>query len=353
MKPLLSVCIPTYNRENELFELIEILLKVRRDDLEIVITDNCSTDQTRQVVSHYEDRRLRYCCNNEPIPALQNVIHSIFNGTGKYVLYCNDRDLLFAERIEKLMNVLSENDFSFLHSPRYSSADRMSLHIYEKGYESLIHQKCIHHPTGMVFNRDLISQHLNEADYERFVPFVYTYDFLMLDLIQYEKSAIFDYGYWSARPMSYLRNHRAGTGPNLYFLPQTREKIFYKVFEHVFKTLDYGMTDNQKVHLAESIYQYFAILFCSYKLVMSDVDETEHYGLKTKKISTLEMLYICDAFFERSVAVMSNSEYSSDFVSSVKRNKLKFLAGVIESCAKIDILNVIKLFRRMRNCEKI
>lgn len=133
------------------------------------------------------------------------------------------------------MNVLSKNDFSFLHSPRYSSADRMSLHVYEKGYESLIHQKYIHHPTGMVFNRDLIAQHLCETDYQKFVPFVYTYDFLMLDLLQYEKSAILDYGYWSARPMSYLRNHRAGTGPNLYFLPETREKIFYKVFEHVLR----------------------------------------------------------------------------------------------------------------------
>lgn len=337
MKPLLSVCIPTYNRESELSELIEILLQVRRDDLEIVITDNCSTDNTSQVVLRYSDGRIRYCRNDEPIPALQNVIHSIFNGTGKYVLYCNDRDLLYAERIEKLMNVLSENDFSFIHSPRYSSEDKMSLHVYDKGYESLIHQKYIHHPTGMVFNRDLIARHLCETDYQKFVPFVYTYDFLMLDLLQYEKSAILDYGYWSARPMSYLRNHRAGTGTNLYFLPETREKIFYKVFEHVFKTVNYGMSDYQKIHLAENIYQYFAILFCSYKLVMSDADETEHYGLKTKKISTLEMLHICDTFFERSAAFISSGEFPSSLKKAIKRFRLKFFVGVIESCVKINI----------------
>lgn len=85
---------------------------------------------------------------------------------------------------------------------------------------------------------------------------------------------------------------------------------------------------------------------------MSDVDEAEHYGLKTKMISTLEMLHICDAFFERSAAFISSGEYPSCLSKAIKRFRLKFFAGVIESCVKIDILNIIKLFKRVKDREK-
>lgn len=71
------------------------VLTIDREDFEIVITDNQSTDGTRDVITGYSDSRVQYCENAEPLPALLNTIRSIYNARGKYALYCNDRDLLF------------------------------------------------------------------------------------------------------------------------------------------------------------------------------------------------------------------------------------------------------------------
>ena len=49
--PILSLCIPTYNRANILEKTISIIVSCRSfdSDVELVISDNCSTDNTRQV----------------------------------------------------------------------------------------------------------------------------------------------------------------------------------------------------------------------------------------------------------------------------------------------------------------
>lgn len=50
IKPYLSICIPTYNRSEVLKESLMQLLKYEGDDIEVVISDNCSPDNTEEVV---------------------------------------------------------------------------------------------------------------------------------------------------------------------------------------------------------------------------------------------------------------------------------------------------------------
>ena len=190
MDILLSICIPTYNRIKDLSEVIDSLLRVSSDAFEIVITDNCSTDSTEQTVCGYSDPRVRYCRNESPLPPFLNMIHSIFNGRGKYALYCNDRDLIYPEGVERLLTHLRDQDLAFVWGPAASGKNDGSLMRYTKGFDSLMHHACIHHPTGMIFNRTLIAAHLAEEEYAQFLPYVNTYDFLMLDLMQYGDTAI-------------------------------------------------------------------------------------------------------------------------------------------------------------------
>ena len=50
INPYLSICIPTYNRSEVLKESLMQLLKYEGDDIEVVISDNCSPDNTEEVV---------------------------------------------------------------------------------------------------------------------------------------------------------------------------------------------------------------------------------------------------------------------------------------------------------------
>ena len=339
---ILSICIPTFNRIEVLKELIDSLLTIERDDFEIVITDNCSTDNTKTIVKKYIDKRIRYILNEKPIPALLNVIRSIFNANGKYALYCNDRDILYPSRINKFIDLIKDEDLSFIMCPRKSKYNE-NLDIYDKGYDSLIHQDCIHHPTGMVFNCDLIKQHLKEEKYQQYLDVVNTYDFLMLDLLKYEKSAICNLGYWGTRNIEFIRNNKAGTGNNLYFMPENRERTFYKIVKHIYWENEYGLTKEQMKFLGRKIYLFFAILFCNYKLCLSDRNESAHYGMDKKNISSYKMLKICNSFFEKSIIKIHEYINDESIIWYLKKQKSQFLKKVIICCVKIDVLSIYKL----------
>jgi len=61
--PLLSVCIPVYNCERFIGAAIESVLAQTRQDFELVILNNCSTDRTAEVIRRYDDPRIHFAAN--------------------------------------------------------------------------------------------------------------------------------------------------------------------------------------------------------------------------------------------------------------------------------------------------
>lgn len=347
MKKLLSICIPTYNRINDLSEIVEALLTIDNFDFEIVITDNLSTDNTKQKILSFNDQRVRYCQNKEALPPFLNMIHSIFNANGKYALYCNDRDMLYPEGIVKLMQVLKDNDFAFLYSPAATKFATNKVTLFEPGFESLMNFACIHHPTGMVYNRELISQYLNEDDYANYLQYINTYDFLMLDLFKYKKSVHYSGNYWSPRESEYIKNNKSGTTTSekkLYFSPDVRELMFYGIVEHIFIRNDYCLSKEEKIKLIKKIYSEFCFLFCKYKACMSDENETAHYGIDTKHIGIREMYCIFSRFFERSLQHLRENNFEVFLINVAMKNKIIFLAKLVKECIKIDLICLLKKF---------
>ncbi len=60
MSPLVSIGIPTYNRSRLLRQAITSVLRQSVQDFEIIVSDDCSTDDTAEVVEHFGDPRIRY-----------------------------------------------------------------------------------------------------------------------------------------------------------------------------------------------------------------------------------------------------------------------------------------------------
>lgn len=59
-----QILIPSYNAEKTLGLTLESLLAQTYKNFEILVVDNCSTDQTRQIVSSFKDSRVNYVCND-------------------------------------------------------------------------------------------------------------------------------------------------------------------------------------------------------------------------------------------------------------------------------------------------
>ena len=347
---ILSICIPTYNRLAELSELVDQLLELDRHDFEIVITDNVSTDGTPEKYQSHPDQRVRYCRNACALPPFMNMIHSIFNASGKYALYCNDRDLVHRDQLPALMDILACNEFAFVHGPARMRNSSGTLKVFEKGFDSLSNHSFIHHPTGMIYNRELIAQHLHEEDYEQYIACINTYDFLMLDLFQYGKSAKYYAGYWSSRPSEYISKHKSGTGmadvSKLYFSPEMRERMFYGIMGHVFLDNDYQMNLNQKAIVANKLYMNFAALFSKYKACMSDPHETAHYGLVPARIPTNQIVKVFNAFFDRSSQWMTEKGFDDLIIRGSKKRRLQYSKQVVVSCFKIDAYNLLRKIKR-------
>ena len=93
MTPLLSICIPTYNRANLLRETLAHLREVCSEDVEIVISDNCSGDDTQDAIRAFAPRfaHFRSFRQTENRGAVANFAAAMSAARGKYLYpLCDD-----------------------------------------------------------------------------------------------------------------------------------------------------------------------------------------------------------------------------------------------------------------------
>ena len=94
--PKISVVIPTYNRAAYLDAAIASVLAQRGADFEIIVSDNCSQDDTAAVVSKYlADSRVHYYRNEENIGMVRNWRKAVFeDARGDWFVLLSDDDYL-------------------------------------------------------------------------------------------------------------------------------------------------------------------------------------------------------------------------------------------------------------------
>jgi len=105
MIPLVSVCIPTYNHAHFLPAAIQSALDQTERNLEILIVDNCSTDNTAEVVQQFcsLDGRVRYVRNEVNLGLVGNLNHCLELANGMYIKYLLADDLLVPDCIEQML----------------------------------------------------------------------------------------------------------------------------------------------------------------------------------------------------------------------------------------------------------
>lgn len=109
MPPKVSVLIPTYNYARFLNEAIESVLNQTFTDFELVIVDNNSTDNTKEVVDKYSnDKRLRYYKNETNIGIIGNFNKCLEYANGDYIKYLMADDLFHKQLLEKFVAVMEE-----------------------------------------------------------------------------------------------------------------------------------------------------------------------------------------------------------------------------------------------------
>ncbi len=108
-RPLVSICIPAYNAERTLRATLDSLLAQRYPAIEIIVSDNHSTDGTAGIIAGYADRGVRACppppppAPGEPsyIGAYRNADHVLRQGTGEYLCLFHADDLYGPDIVQR------------------------------------------------------------------------------------------------------------------------------------------------------------------------------------------------------------------------------------------------------------
>lgn len=108
-EPLVSVIIPTYNRPEYLKHAIASAVKQTYQNIEIIVSDNCSTTNTQAIIESFSDSRIRYWRQRENIGMFANQMHAFKMAQGKYLASLHDDDMWNEDFLAKLVPTLEEH----------------------------------------------------------------------------------------------------------------------------------------------------------------------------------------------------------------------------------------------------
>lgn len=105
MRPTVSVVIPTYNHERYIAEALDSVLAQTYKDYEVIVVDDGSIDNTREVVESF-GAAIRYIYQqNQRMSAARNT--GIRSAHGEYIAFLDSDDIWLPEKLEKQMKVFS------------------------------------------------------------------------------------------------------------------------------------------------------------------------------------------------------------------------------------------------------
>lgn len=111
---LLSICIPTYNRSHYFKKCVESIISqdgFNTKDIEILISDNASPDNTEEIVKSFQDKfpNIRYIKNDTNLGAERNILNLLNNFKGEYFFLLTDDDILLPNSLAKLKQIIIHN----------------------------------------------------------------------------------------------------------------------------------------------------------------------------------------------------------------------------------------------------
>lgn len=129
---LISICIPTYNSEKYIEECINSVLIQTYENIEIIISDNNSEDDTIEIIKKMKLNNLKLHKNKINLGMVENFNIVSKLATGKYIKFLSSDDKLNKNSLEKSINAFHQNENVVLVSTAKSIIDLNSNIIFKK-----------------------------------------------------------------------------------------------------------------------------------------------------------------------------------------------------------------------------
>lgn len=107
---MLSICIPTYNRGKVLVKNLNHLSSFKSEEIEIVVSDNCSPDDTEERTKKIKDPRIKYYKNERNLGFDKNLLKCCERAKGIYSLFLSDEDILNLETLPWIIEYIKKSN---------------------------------------------------------------------------------------------------------------------------------------------------------------------------------------------------------------------------------------------------
>lgn len=193
-----SIILPTYNGAQYIEASIASCLEQTYSDIELVVVDDCSTDETPQVLSRYaDDSRVKIIRHdvNRKLPAALNT--GFANASGSYLSWTSDDNWFAPNAIEEMVAYLDNHpDVGFVYSD-YWLVDEygQTIRQVEAGIPSHLETRCA--IASFVYRREVYEA---VGDYDPELFRIEDYDYWLRVAQQFKLG-------WLAQPLYYYRRH--------------------------------------------------------------------------------------------------------------------------------------------------
>lgn len=116
MSDLVSIIMPSYNTSQYIAETIQSVIDQSYQNWELIIVDDCSTDNTDYVVSKINDQRIIFLKNKKNSGAAVSRNRALREAKGKWIAFLDSDDLWKPDKLEKQIQFMNKNNYSFSYT---------------------------------------------------------------------------------------------------------------------------------------------------------------------------------------------------------------------------------------------
>ena len=116
VKELVSIIMPSYNTAPYIEETMQSVLNQTYTNWELIIVDDCSTDNTDEVLSRISDSRIRILKNDRNSGAAVSRNRALREAKGQWIAFLDSDDLWMPEKLEKQISFMEKNGYSFSYT---------------------------------------------------------------------------------------------------------------------------------------------------------------------------------------------------------------------------------------------
>ena len=293
--PKLGFCITSFNRSHRTVGLVQELLRHSGDDVEIVVSDNCSSDSSVQDLRRIADPRLHVHTNDRNIGAVPNYMFALTLSRAEVLVFSTDKDYADHRGIEQLVEFLDEHREVLCGYCEMNLDVRAEDVIHTAPEAALMHTAYLsRHPTGYFFRRNVLQM---LPDRERFsrqeTVGNFPFEFMIAELALQGPTAVIKVPLFrsetaqdTARVRSYSYSQQQ---ENLYFTPHQLSLTLDKYLRHL-AGLSIRVAARHRV-AARLVKASLGGATLGYRRTLRDPNICTHYGLVPRVISWPEVLW--------------------------------------------------------------